>query len=108
MFEHERSLVKRLDGKPFALVGVNSDHDRQDTKKKNEEEHITWRSFWNGGTQGPISTKWNVHGWPTLYIIDAKGVIRHKYLGSPGDKVLDEKIDALVKESEEPTKKSSQ
>jgi hypothetical protein len=107
MFEHERSLVKRLEGKPFALVGVNSDRDRDETKKKNEEEHITWRSFWNNGTRGPIATKWNVQGWPTLYIIDPKGVIRHKYLGSPGDKVLDENIDALVKESEEPTKKPS-
>jgi hypothetical protein len=108
MFPHERSLVKRLEGKPFALVGVNSDREREDTKKKNEKEQITWRSFWNGGsTQGPISTKWNVHDWPTLYIIDAKGVIRHKYVGSPGDKVLDENIEALVKESEEQTKKSS-
>ena len=52
-----------------------------------QKEQITWRSFWNGkdGTGGPISTEWNVHGWPTLYIIDHKGVIRHKYLGSPGD-----------------------
>jgi hypothetical protein len=107
MFPHERSLVKRLEGKPFALVGVNSDRNREETKEKNEKEHITWRSFWNGGTQGPISTKWNVHAWPTLYIIDAKGVIRHKYMGSPGDKVLDENIESLVKEDEEQTKKSS-
>jgi hypothetical protein len=98
MFEHERSLVKRLEGKPFALVGVNSDLDREETKKKNEKEHITWRSFWNSGQIGPISLKWNVFSWPTLYLIDAKGVIRYK---NPDDKVLDEVIDALVKESEE-------
>ena len=108
MFPHERSLVKRLEGKPFALVGVNSDRDREDTKKKNEKAHITWRSFWNGGsTGGPIAAKWNVRAWPTLYIIDAKGVIRHKYVGSPGAKVLDENIDNLVKEDAEQTKKSS-
>jgi hypothetical protein len=107
MFEHERSLVKRLEGKPFVLIGVNSDSDRDETKKKNEKEHITWRSFWNGGQMGPISLRWNVFGWPTLYIIDAKGVIRHKYLGGPEEKVLDENIDALLKESEEQTKKSS-
>jgi hypothetical protein len=105
MFEHERSLVKRLEGRPFVLIGVNSDQDREATKKKNEKEQITWRSFWNGGnTRGPISTTWNVQGWPTLYIVDAKGMIRHKYVGSPGDKVLDEVIDALVKETEEAAK----
>ena len=102
MYPHERSLVKKLADKPFALIGVNSDRDREALKKVLEEEEITWRSFWNGpkGTGGPISTDWNVRGWPTLYIIDHKGVIRHKYLGSPGEKVLDEAIEKLVQEAE--------
>jgi hypothetical protein len=103
MYPHERSLVKRLEGKPFVIVGVNSDTDRDKLKETLKEEKITWRSFWNGkqGTGGPISTDWNVHGWPTLYVIDADGVIRHKHLGSPGDKKLDDEIDALVKKAEE-------
>jgi hypothetical protein len=71
-----------------------------------EKENITWRSFWNGpdGTRGPISKAWNVRGWPTLYIIDHKGVIRHKHLGSPGDKALDEEIEKLVAEAEKGAK----
>jgi hypothetical protein len=102
MYPHERSLVKDMEGKPFALLGINSDTDKEKLKKAMEEEHITWRSWWNGpeGTDGPISTKWNVSGWPTLYILDHKGVIRHKYLGSPGDKVLDQAIAKLIKEAE--------
>jgi hypothetical protein len=101
MYPHERSLVKRLEGKPFALVGVNSDRDRAALKKVMEKENITWRSFWNGGsTRGPISTRWAVQGWPTLYLIDHKGVIRKKWVGSPGDKVMDQEIDKLVKEAE--------
>ena len=28
MFPHERSLVKRLENKPFALIGINSDKDK--------------------------------------------------------------------------------
>jgi hypothetical protein len=102
MYPHERSLVKDMEGKPFALLGINSDTDKEKLKKAMEEEHITWRSWWNGpeGTDGPISTKWNVSGWPTLYILDHKGVIRHKYLGSPGDKVLDQTISKLIKEAE--------
>jgi hypothetical protein len=102
MYPHERSLVKRLDGKPFALVGVNSDADLKALKPILEKEQITWRSFWNGekGTRGPISEEWNIRGWPTLYLIDHKGVIRHKYAGSPGDKALDAAIDKLVREAE--------
>jgi hypothetical protein len=101
MYPNERSLVKRLEGKPFALVGVNSDSDRAALKKVMEKENITWRSFWNGGsTSGPISRRWAVTGWPTLYLIDHKGVIRKKWVGSPGDKVMDAEIDKLVKEAE--------
>ena len=106
MFPHERSLVKRLEGKPFALIGVNSDKDRTDAKKKNGDESITWRSFWNGeeGTRGPISKEWKVTGWPTLYLIDHKGVIRRMSLGNPGDEKMDKAIDELIKEAEKAAK----
>ena len=33
MYPHERSLVKRLSDKPFALRGVNSDRDREKIKQ---------------------------------------------------------------------------
>ena len=101
MYSHERSLVKRLEKNPFVLLGVNSDLDRAKLKKVMEKEKITWRSFWNGGNnRGPISTRWDVHAWPTLYLIDAKGVIRHMHEGSPGDMALDEEVDKLIAEIE--------
>jgi hypothetical protein len=93
MYPHERSLVKRLAGEPFALIGVNSDKDKEQLFQRMEEESITWRSFWNGpdGTRGPISAKWNVTGWPTIYVIDHKGVIRFKNVrGEEMDKAVDE------------------
>ncbi len=102
MYPHERSLVKRLADKPFALIGVNSDRDLNELKEVLNTEQITWRSFWNGpqGTGGPISSDWNVRGWPTLFLIDHKGILRYKWVGNPGDKVMDEAIDKLVKEAE--------
>ncbi len=102
MYPHERSLVKKMADKPFALIGVNSDVDLAELKKVLQKEEITWRSFWNGkqGTGGPISAEWNVQAWPTLYVIDHKGMIRHKWLGSPGDEVLDKAIEKLVEEAE--------
>jgi hypothetical protein len=101
MYPHERSLVSKLEGKPFVLIGVNSDQDRQQLKQVLQEEQITWRSFWNGGsTGGPISRQWQVQAWPTLFLIDAKGVIRYKFEGSPGGDQLDRLIDQLLKEAE--------
>ena len=98
MYPHERSLVKRLEGKPFAIIGVNSDADRTALKDVLKKENITWRSFWDeGSTDGPIARRWNVHGWPTLYLIDAKGVIRYRDLRE--EKALDKAIDDLVAEA---------
>jgi hypothetical protein len=97
MYPHERSLVKKMADKPFALIGVNSDSDRNKLKEVLEKESITWRSFWDGpqGTGGPIATDWNIHGWPSIFVIDAKGVIRYKDVR--GEK-LDEAVDKLLKE----------
>src|SRR5262245_37945582 len=98
MYPHERSLVKRLEGKPFALLGVNSDKDREQLKEVLKKENITWRSFWNGGSPaGPIARAWRVHIWPTIFVIDARGVIR--YRGVRGQ-ALDEAVDTLLKELE--------
>jgi hypothetical protein len=80
MYPHERSLVKKLADKPFALIGVNSDKDLEKLAPRREKEQITWRSFWNGpkGTGGPLSNAWDVMGWPTVYMLDRDGIIRSR------------------------------
>ncbi len=93
MYPHERSLVKRLANEPFALIGVNSDPDLEKLHQRLEIENITWRSFWNGpkGTRGPISTRWGVNSWPTIYVLDHEGRIRFKNVrGSALDKAIDQ------------------
>ena len=97
MYPHERSLVKNLAGKPFAIVGVNSDKELEEIRGAVKAKNLTWRSFWNGkeGTLGPISRKWRVQSWPTTYLLDADGVIRYKNLR--GDQ-LDAAIETLMAE----------
>ena len=98
MYPHERSLVKRLEGKPFALLGVNSDT-KERVRQAMKKENITWRSWWDGGnTEGPIAKAWNVSGWPTIYVLDAKGVIRFKNVR---EKEMDKAVDKLLEELEE-------
>jgi hypothetical protein len=95
MYPHERSLVKKMADKPFALIGVNSDADREALKPILQQQQITWRSFWNGprGPSGPIAAKWKVEAWPSIFLIDHEGVIR--YIDPEGDE-LDRAIDKLV------------
>ena len=99
MYPHERSLVKKLADKPFALIGVNSDSDRDAIRRTVKEKNLTWRSFWNGGSpSGPIAKAWNVTGWPTIYVLDAEGRIRFKNVR--GER-LDEAIETLLAELED-------
>ncbi|MBI1899654.1 MAG: TlpA family protein disulfide reductase [Planctomycetia bacterium] len=89
--------------KPFALVGVNiAGHDAKDLKEVVEREKLTWRSLADAGAlgQGAIATRWNLTSTPTLYVIDHRGVIRHKWLGAPGEKVIDAALDKLIEEAE--------
>ena len=98
MYPHERSLVQKLADKPFAIIGVNSDKDLEALQPVLEKNEITWRSFWNGteGTSGPISTKWNVSSWPTIYILDVDGKIRYKNTRGAD---LDKAIETLLAEA---------
>lgn len=90
--------MKRLQSKPFALVGINSDSDREQLKKTLVQEQITWRSWWDqGSANGPIQTTWQVTLRPTIYVLDGEGVIRFKNVT---DKGLDEAVDKLLAELE--------
>jgi len=91
MYPHERSLVKQLAGKPFALVGVNSDRNLDEIRKTIKEKNLSWRSFQNEeGVDGKISEMWGIQGWPTIFILDAKGVIRWTGHGGDFDSVIEE------------------
>ena len=97
MYPHERSLVEKYADKPFAIVGINSDRDRDKLKERMAEEGITWPSFFDGGgTGGPIASTWNVRGWPTIYVLDAEGRIRFKDVrGEAMDAALEELMGEL-------------
>ena len=96
MYPHERSLVKKMENKPFALLGINSDP-KDHLKETIKKENMTWRSWVDESTDGPIARAWNVHGWPTTYVLDAKGVIRFKDMR---DAEMEKAVEQLVAEVE--------
>jgi thiol-disulfide isomerase/thioredoxin len=74
----EVELFKQYHDQPFAIVGVNADEDRLAALQACQKHSIPWRSFYDGKRDRPISTRWNVNSWPTLFLIDQKGIIRYK------------------------------
>lgn len=100
MVPHERSLLSRLEGRPFAIVGVNADKDRDLYRKVCRKMGITWPSFFEGDVGGPIAGQFNLYNYPTVYLIDHRGVIRRKYREPPDEGALDRAVDRLVSEAE--------
>jgi len=116
MVPHERALAERFAGKPFTIVGVNGDNlplsggihlwgpdgkpidDSARVKAAVEKHKISWRSFRSGNIG--LATEWNVRSWPTVYLIDHRGIIRGKWKGDPGAKAVDPAVEKLVKVAE--------
>ena len=79
--------------------------DREPKKLKEimEKEKITWRSI----ASQAVTTRWNA-GTPTYYVLDGKGIIRYKWVGSPGEKAIDTALEKLLHEAVNNTKKRPQ
>jgi thiol-disulfide isomerase/thioredoxin/cation transport regulator ChaC len=99
MIPHERDMVKNLKDKPFRLVSVSADDQKETLIKFLEKEPMPWIHWWDNGTENPVLKKYRVRAFPTLYLIDHTGVIRYKWVGSPGNDKLDKAVDELVTEA---------
>jgi thiol-disulfide isomerase/thioredoxin len=93
----EKALVERMKGRPFAMLGVNTDVDAGAARKVMEAKGVTWPNWQDGGPgEGPIAELYRVRGYPTL-VLDGEGKIRAKdaYGSSP-----DQLVAKLVAEQE--------
>ena len=80
----------------MVLLGVNTDADRERARQVVAKKGINWRSWWAGAPDGEIPLRWNVQGYPSLFVIDANGVLRHENIHpGPG---LEQAIDKLLRE----------
>jgi len=84
-YPYERLMLEVHKADPFAIVSVNSDDKLETAKQAKIDARLDFRSWWDGyienaNTKGPIASEWNVTGWPAIYILDAKGVIRFAQL----------------------------
>ena len=96
MLPHEIKMVEKLKDRPFALLGLNSDGDRSVVNKILKQQGIKWRQGILGSTKGALAAKWNVSGWPTVYVLDEKGVIRYRDLrGDDLEKAVEKLLDEM-------------
>ncbi|MEL6712596.1 MAG: TlpA disulfide reductase family protein, partial [Planctomycetota bacterium] len=97
-----RERLGALAGAPFAHVGVQSDHASLETVRALAKERgITWTTVHDRSTDGrsfgPIGTRWNLSGWPTVFLIDHEGVIRSNWAT---EDVLEEMLPGLLERAQ--------
>lgn len=108
LLPRERGLVEKMKARPFVLVGVNGDENRESAKTASAKEGISWRSFWTGGPRRGIPVQWGVSAWPMIYVIDGSGVIRDNglvYFHELESSTPDKMIETLVADAEKASKK---
>lgn len=102
MIPHERELVEKMKDKPFVLISVSADKEKETLEKFIEKEAMPWVHWWNDGPKSEVLTKYRVKAFPTMYVIDHEGVIKHKWVGNPGNDKIDAAIEELVKAATKP------
>ena len=108
LYSFNRTLHQKMEGRHFALVGVNSDTNRDLTRRIMKIQQIRWNNFWDDGSRfGEISTQWGVKTWPVLYVIDGDGIIRLKSVGGHNRAEILRLIEKLTAELEQKQSKST-
>jgi thiol-disulfide isomerase/thioredoxin len=97
MIPHEREMIERFKDKPFVLVSISADAKKEALTDFLAKEKMPWTHWWNG-QEGGIMEEWDVKYLPTIYVLDSRGVIRHKDLR---DEELEKAVSALLAENPE-------
>ncbi len=95
LIPHERELAERYRDKPFAMLGVYGDVDYEDARKIIAAQHVTWPIVKSGDGPGAITRRYGVERFPSVFVIDANGIVRHASVGGLG---LDGAVATLLAE----------
>ncbi len=95
MYPHNRKLLEKYGDQPFALLGINADEAGRG-RQVTDAGQVTWPS-WDDGPTHDICTNWAVDGYPTIFLIDRRGIIRFK-LSTTDFETLDTLVDNLLRD----------
>jgi RNA polymerase sigma factor (sigma-70 family) len=88
-------LVDEMGDKPFVLFGIHADDGTEKARAAAENFQMRWSSV-QDAREGPISKTYNIKSWPTIYLLDRKGIIRYRGLHHGNE--IAAAADKLIKE----------
>lgn len=103
MIPDSQKLVKAMKGRPFAFVSVSADEEKSTLTAFLKEHDMPWHHWWVGA-DSKFQEAWDVEGFPTVFVVDHKGVIRYSQVGYDPENKLEKEVEKLVGEAEKDKK----
>ena len=70
------AAYKKYHDKGFEIIGISLDQDKATLLEVTKAKEMTWPQYFDGkGWANTISSTYKIHGIPTMWLINKKGVI---------------------------------
>ncbi len=92
MYPQLRELREKYESKGLSVVSVVTDKTIDTLRQAIAEKDITWRCWWDG-EDGKIVSRWGITAFPSIFVVDRKGIIRFKNVR---DKPLEKAVQFLL------------
>ena len=70
------AAYKKYHGQGFEVVGISLDQDQQALQDFTTQNGMTWPQYFDGqGWKNAISSSYNIHSIPTMWLFDRKGLL---------------------------------
>lgn len=104
---HLERLAGRMEGRPFVLVGISVDRDREALEAYLEKEGVPWPQVWDAG--GQAVRAFGVSSFPTYLVIDHEGrpVSKLTGWGSSHSRTLSREVGRYVRRAEKAAKRNA-
>lgn len=93
---HEKEMAKRLEGKPFTILGVSVSNSADELRDFLKRTPLPWPNIAEN-QPSPLAGDWRIRFFPTFYVIDAEGVVRYREIDADE---IEPAINDLLKEME--------
>jgi len=97
--EHDMPVLQKLQdqsGGRVAVVGVNYQDYKGDTRDFVQRLHVTFPTLWEDAVSNPVAKAYDVHEMPDTLFIDADGVVRDRLWGQTSAHDLEAPVSRLL------------